>query len=233
MVCLAISLPNGKIVWRALCDLLLFGKLGLQKDLIMEKLLSLLGSIKPLSPGLTEYLRSKLQSIHFKKGKFLLRRGEVADRIFYIEKGLVRSYYVQGQKKISNWFMAEGKICMSVSSFLLQARSDDYLVALEDCETWSITYQELENIYDRFPEFEHHGRKITSDYYIWSEQRFQSILRKSPKQKLEHLLQTEPDLMNRANLRDLASYLNLSDRTFSRVREWHANRRPRKRRRKK
>jgi CRP/FNR family transcriptional regulator, anaerobic regulatory protein len=188
----------------------------------MEQLLGFLHSLKPLSPELDAHLRSILVCKRYRRGELLLRAGDVAKRIFYIEKGLVRSFYLHEAEEASNWFMKEGDVCISIVSFLEQKPSEDSLVALEDCETWGISYEQLNAIYDRFPEFKDHGLYITNKYYVWSEKRYRSILRTTPEYKYDHLLKTAPDIARRVTVKDLASFLNISERTFNRVRRDYA-----------
>src|ERR1700730_9244339 len=143
----------------------------------MEQLLHFLNSLERLSPALESHLRSILMFKKYGRSEYLLRGGDVAKRIFFIEKGLVRSFYLERAKESSNWFMKEGDVCISIVSFLEQEPSADSLIAMEDCETWGITHEQLEDTYARFPEFKHHGLQITSRYYVWSEKRYRSILR--------------------------------------------------------
>jgi len=184
----------------------------------MEKLLFILHRIASMSAALDAHLRSIIIYSNYRKGDLLLRAGETAKRIFFIEKGLVKSFYSENGVEASNWFMKEDDFCISVVSFLEQKPSEDALVALEDCETWGISHEQLEKTYKLFPEFERHGRIITGSYYVWSEKRYQSILRKPAPFKYARLMETEPDLLRRVPVKDLASFLNVSERTLSRIR---------------
>ncbi|HZE85050.1 MAG TPA: cyclic nucleotide-binding domain-containing protein [Puia sp.] len=184
----------------------------------MEKLIILLRGTARMSPTLEAHLRSILTPKKYKEGEILLREGEVSKRIFYIEKGLVRSYYEVGEKDVSNWFMKEGDICISVISFFGQLPSTDTIIALEDCELWGISHAQLEESYTLFPEFERHGRLISNRYYVMSEQRHQLIKRQTPIDKYTKLMDTNPDLISRITSLHLASFLNISDRTLRRIR---------------
>jgi CRP/FNR family transcriptional regulator, anaerobic regulatory protein len=184
----------------------------------MERLLFILHQIAPLSAALDLYLRSIIICIKYQKGEFLLNAGETANRIFYIEKGLVRSFYSDDGKETTNWFMKEDDFCISVVSFLEQQPSEDSLIALEDCVTWGISHEQLEKTYKLFPEFERHGRIITGKYYVWSELRYRSIIRKKGSEIYARLMETDPDIARRVPVKDLASFMNVSERTLSRIR---------------
>jgi CRP-like cAMP-binding protein len=194
----------------------------------MDKLIALLCSFAPLSPGLEAHLRKKLQPLHYKKWDFLLKAGEVANHILFLEIGLVRSYSIlmktkrdrktqrlkKVREEVSNWFMREGNIIISVESFLLRIAAEDWIQALEDCVCWGITHAELEETYRLFPEFERVGRLVTGVYYCKSEARHRSQRKQDSVEKYRYILDTEPDLLSRVQQRFLCSYLGMSRRTF-------------------
>jgi CRP/FNR family transcriptional regulator, anaerobic regulatory protein len=133
----------------------------------MEELIKLLKQFAPMSRELEEHLRGILRPLHFKKWDYLLTVGDVASHILYLEKGLVRSWSIIEKTKrskktkkvrkykveVSNWFMRQGNIVISVQSFLRQAPARDSIQAQEDCICWGITHAELEATYIEYPEF--------------------------------------------------------------------------------
>jgi len=189
----------------------------------------MLNAIRPLSAGLEARLRSIIRKRIYRKGELLLRIGEVSRHILYLRSGLVRSYYFYRGRQVSNWFMREGDVCVSILSFFEQIPAVDNIMALEDCECWGITFDELEETYALFPEFNLHGRLIDNKYYCWSERRNQSILRQTPGDKYAQLMEKDPDLVRRVPVNDLASFLNVSERTLYAIRRAHNT--PSKRRR--
>ena len=50
-----------------------------------------------------------------KKGEFIICEGEICDKLFYIEKGLVRIYRMEGDKEITTWFTKEGDFVLSTN----------------------------------------------------------------------------------------------------------------------
>ena len=193
----------------------------------MEELIRLLDGIAPLSRGLEGWLRSIIRQKCFNQDAFLLEKGQISRDILYIRRGLVRSYRVIRDREISKWFMKEGDICISILSFLRQAPAVDWIAALEDCECWGITYAELQQTYENHPEFNLHGRLITSDYYIRSELRNDAIMGQTPEDKYAQLMETNIDLMRRVQNNHLASFLNVSERTFYDIQRDYAERKRR------
>ncbi len=64
--------------------------------------------------------------------------------IHFIQKGLLWCYYSKQDKDLVSWFMKEGDTIVSPFIFYEQKPSVDYIQAIEDCELYYITYEELE-----------------------------------------------------------------------------------------
>jgi CRP-like cAMP-binding protein len=67
-----------------------------------------------------------------KKGEFIIEEGEICDKLYYIEKGLVRIYRIEGDKEITTWFTKEGDFVTTVNSFHFGLPSKEYFEAIED-----------------------------------------------------------------------------------------------------
>jgi len=180
----------------------------------MEQLFVLFDSIKVLSPELRAYIKSILVSRSVKKKEILLKEGQVARHIYFIEKGLVRSYRFKKGKERTSWFMKENDVCVSILSFFLQTPARETIEALEDCVIYYITYEELQKAYELFPEFNLHGRVILELYYQLSEKR-NEMREMSTLGRFEFLMERQPELMGRVSQKLLASYLNMEPETFS------------------
>jgi CRP-like cAMP-binding protein len=180
----------------------------------MEKLFKILLSLGKMSPALIAHLQKKLKPFNYKKGEHILKIGDTANLILFIEEGLVLSYYNVGEKQVSNWFMGKGEIFISVLSFHRRIPSVDAHIALTDCKCLGITCDELEEAFELFPEFERHGRKLEAEYYCLAEER-QIMLKRQPKEaKFKALMAQYPDLPQYATHEQMASYLDMGLRTF-------------------
>ena len=196
----------------------------------MEELIKLLQHVGPMSGRLERRLRRKIKPYYFKKGEYLLRAGEVAGHILFIKKGLVRSYSMIKGKEVSNWFMKERDIIISVESFLQQIPAFDSVMAIEDCECWGITHEQLEETYRIYPRFERTGRLITGTYYCRSEARQRSQRRQKPPAKYAYMMETDPDMVSRVLNKYMASYLDVSERTYGTIRKNYAEQKRRPKR---
>ena len=184
----------------------------------MESLINSLHSIHPLSDALRDHLYVILRRQEFSKKELLLRNGNTSKQILFIESGLVRCYYIREGEEISAWFMKEDNVIISVESFFRQQPSHENIQAIEDTVVYSISYQQLQDIYRKYFEFNFVGRVITENYYTLSERRLYSIRLQTAEARYNYMLTHHSDLVNRLPVKYLASYLGITRETLSRIR---------------
>src|ERR1700730_4004886 len=109
----------------------------------LKSLLNFLDSIHPLSEELKNYFIQTVKIKEIPKKKYLLRAGHINSTICFIQKGLLRCYQVNDKEEVSTWFMKEGDVIISVSSFYHQKVSTEYIHALEDSVLYYVSYSEL------------------------------------------------------------------------------------------
>ena len=177
-----------------------------------------LNSIYEMSEGLKMHLSGILKKRTVAKKQYLLKTGHVCNSIYFIDKGLVRCFYLKEDKEVCSWFMKDGDVIVSVESFFTQRPSYEMIQALEDCTLYYINYNELQYIYRNFTEFNFIGRVLTEKYYSLSEQRLFSLRMQRAQERYEYLREHDNELLLRVPSKYIASYLSISEETLSRIR---------------
>jgi CRP-like cAMP-binding protein len=189
----------------------------------MKELLDFLCSIAadagwPLSVGCLNYLQGIVKTTSLKSDEFLLKEGQKCENLYFIQKGLLKCFYVVHDTPVSDWFFGEQEAVVSVDSFYDQVPSEDFIQALEDTDLFYISFNDLAYLYRNFVEFNVIGRILTNKYLrIWHRQA-RNIRMLNAGERYSFLLQRQPELIKRVPLRDLASYLDMSRETISRIR---------------
>ena len=183
----------------------------------MEALIQYLDTIQPLSSGLRDHLSATVQAKVLKKKEFLLRAGRVCEYIYFIEKGLLRCFYLKDETEVSSWFMKEGDVAIAINSFFNQTPSYESIQAIEATQLYYISYEDLQLIYKLFPEFNIVARLLTQRYYSLSEERLYSIRMQRAEERYNFLLQNVPELVRRVPASYIASYLSITLETLSRI----------------
>ncbi len=152
------------------------------------------------------------------KGTLLLEEGKTCKYLNFLESGFARAFYYQDGKKITSWFAFENDIVASMYSFTTQKPSFENIEIIENSVFHSIYFEQLEKLYRKYPEFNLIGRLLIEKYFIELEERILSLQIQPAKERYQKILKNQPELLQRASLGHIASYLGISQETLSRIR---------------
>ena len=154
----------------------------------------------------------------YKKGTVILKEGEICNHLYFIKKGFARGFISQNGKDITSWFAFENDVATPFYSFVTRKPGFENIEILEDSTLYAISYENIQQLYRQFPEFNLIGRIVTEKYYIELMTRTISFQFQSAKERYLQLLTNQPQLLHRASLGLIASYLGISQETLSRIR---------------
>lgn len=164
-----------------------------------------------------EWALKLLFSKKVKKGEFIIQAGEICDKFYYIEKGLVRIYRMEGEKEITTWFTKEGDFIASVDSFQLGLPSKEYLEAIEDCVIYYInkkSYLYLTGLSTNFAQFSI-NELLNSLCEFQNQCVFLRTL--SAPNRLKYIEKEHPYLLARVKKKYLCSFLNIEATYLSKL----------------
>jgi CRP-like cAMP-binding protein len=154
------------------------------------------------------------------KNQFLLAEGKICDEYLYLEKGYMRSFaYDTEGNEVTTWFCSPGQVVFEVSSFFNRTRSKENIQALTDCEGWYINYEQLNNLFHTLPQFREFGRSILVKGFSELKTRMLSMITETAEERYAQLLKTNPEIFQQAPLKNIASYLGITDTSLSRIRK--------------
>lgn len=182
----------------------------------MEDLLAFLNSIRPLSPALRNTLIDMLKTKAVAAGDYILKEGSICNKICFVEKGLFACFYLAEKNDVASWFMKEGDVFISVSSFFDQAVSRESIIALEDSIVWYVTYNEYVFLKNTFPEFDGIRGDLLEYYYKLADYRQYITLAQSAKRRFEFFFEKFPELAKIVPDKYAAAYLAMEPSTFCR-----------------
>src|SRR6187200_2326301 len=173
----------------------------------------------PLSEGIKDYFRKHSYACSFRKGKLLLKAGQVCEHIYFIKKGAVRGFIKEGKKDITTWITAENEVVSSISALDVREPAFENMQAIENCELIALTYTDFQDLYIKFPEFNIVARKVLQKYYQDAEGRAFIVRLTNPENKYRLFITRYGHLANRIPLKYIASFLGITLETLSRVRK--------------
>ena len=152
-----------------------------------------------------------------KKGEFYLREGQLANKVSFVEKGLFRLFYqLNGEEKIMLFF-SESQLMTDYFGFLTNTASIRPIQAIEDSVIYSIEKSNLNKLFDYSKNWERIGRHLAESAYVTSVLRANRLLHDDFNTRVQTFMDESPSLMQRVPQYMIASYLNMTPETLSRV----------------
>jgi CRP-like cAMP-binding protein len=183
----------------------------------LPQLISVLGDV-PLNKAehLAQFFEPKIYPKHY----FLLRENEVANEYCLLGSGLFRSWTTNTEnEEVTLAFFAPGQIVAEPWSFFTRVPSRETIQALTDSEGWSISYEQVQTAFHAQPEFREFGRRLLLGAYSRLKERMLSAVHHTADERYRNLLKQEPDIFQHAQLRQIASFLGVTDSSLSRIRK--------------
>jgi len=184
-----------------------------------SKLISFIEQVIPIPRPRVEEIASHFQDIQIRKNEFFIQQGKVCVNYLFLENGFIRSYTLDlDGNEVTTEFYSNNQVVFEVGSFFQKTPSKESFQALEDSHGWYIDFGQLQTLFHSIPEFREFGRMILVKGFISFKQRALSLINESAEQRYATLIQSRPEIFQRAPLKYIASYLGITDTSLSRIR---------------
>ena len=161
----------------------------------------------------------KLRRREFARKTSIITAGSVASSLYFIESGLLRTYYLLNGKEVNTYFACDKQFISSYSSFINQSASFEFLEAIEDSTVYELSYQDLSQLYTESGNFEKLGRILAEQNYLCVLDRTLGMQTKTAKQKyLDFIQDYEQKIVQRVPQHQIASFLGMAPESLSRIR---------------
>src|SRR3954469_19635417 len=91
-----------------------------------------------LSQQSREAFRAVMRYKSLPKGFTLVKPGSVCNALYFVERGLTRTFYVKDGKDVTDWFSMENTIACSIISFVSRKPDRRGIELLEDSALWAL-----------------------------------------------------------------------------------------------
>ncbi|MCO4291940.1 Crp/Fnr family transcriptional regulator [Solitalea sp. MAHUQ-68] len=166
-----------------------------------------------------ELILSKFTATTFKAKEFLLSEEKICASVYFITKGLVRTYYVRDGKEITTYLACDDQFISAYTSFITQSASVEMMQAIEETEVLSVSYKNMQELYQAVPNWQVIGRLLAEYNYICMADRVLKLQGIPAKEKYANFLATSPfKIVQRTPMIHIASYLGITPESLSRIR---------------
>ncbi len=157
---------------------------------------------------------------HLKVGRNaqILRQGEVCGHVYFIASGCLQVYvYDSNYNETTRDIALEGQWCSELISFGGQKPATENIRAIEDSNLLAINFQGFQKLMETVPPFALVYKQLLEASYANSVYRINTLVSLSALEKIKWLMDNRPVLMQRVSSKIIASYLGISQETYSRL----------------
>ncbi len=165
-----------------------------------------------------DVLESILVPMKFAKGDMILKEGEVCRHIYFIDKGLVRQFYIKHGKEVTEHLGDDHSIFMCIESLFKEIPTQLQVEALEPCMIYALPKDRLERVALHNVNIQILYRKILEESLILSQVHADLVRFETAQDRYRRMCKLYPQVILRAPLLFIASYLQMTPETLSRVR---------------
>lgn len=188
-------------------------------ELLKETVAAVVNSRFPeMTPEGRKILENLAERRDLNKGEMLIHQGQVSRYIVFVAKGMLRQYYFKNGKEVTEHFSYEGCILMCIESLLKQEPTRLVAEALEPSTVYLLPYDRLLKLSEDIREINIFYRKVLEFSLITSQIKADSWRFETARERYNLLMKTHPEVIKRAPLSHIASYLLMTPETLSRVR---------------
>ena len=188
-------------------------------ELLKETVAAVVNSRFPeMTPEGRKILENLAERRDLNKGEMLIHQGQISRYIVFVAKGMLRQYYFKNGKEVTEHFSYEGCILMCIESLLKQEPTRLVAEALEPSTVYLLPYDRLLKLSEDIREINIFYRKILEFSLITSQIKADSWRFETARERYNLLMKTHPEVIKRAPLSHIASYLLMTPETLSRVR---------------
>ena len=154
----------------------------------------------------------------FLKGDYLLKANNVCSKSYWVESGIIRKFYLHQDKEVTTEFFFKDDLAISFDSYILQKPSREYIQALTDTVVNVTDYASFQSTKIKRPQLQELDFLLTEYYTLWLEEKVFELHTRNATQRYEAMLKKSPHIVQQVQLTQIASYLNISLETLSRIR---------------
>ena len=163
--------------------------------------------------------------VSIKKKEVLIDVGSSSEELYFIRKGLIRSYHINSKgEEITFRLITEHELVANVDAILYKQPSRYCYEAMEDSTFFSLSYDAVQKIFSENPKLNARRKYLFQAVIKKAYERIESLVLLTPVERYEKFLEDYPDLSNRVPDKYIAHVLGITPVSLSRIRKRIASR---------
>lgn len=183
-----------------------------------DTFLDALNRISPLAPAAWHDVATLAQARTVPPNQHLLRPGSLARNCIFIQRGLLREYYVdRNGKEATRRFCSAGEVSGSLADLLAQAPAAVAIETLHTCQILELDWSAVNALSHRHPSLMLLMRRVAEGLYVQKMQREFEMLTLSAAERYTRFAHNSPVLEAQLPRHMVASYLGITPVHLSRI----------------
>lgn len=153
------------------------------------------------------------------KQHVLVDFGDISREVYFINKGLLRFYYIADDgKEVTGFVFQDGMMAGSHESFFSQQPSLQVLETIEASELLVLPHDALEHLYQEVPKVNIFVRKLLEQRMAHAQKVVASLIMQKPADRYQEYQRLHPGLESRIPQHMLATFMGITPVSLSRIR---------------
>lgn len=159
-----------------------------------------------------------VEPIKLLRGKNVIKENEVCQNVYFIQKGLILKTYVKNGVTMTEDIVHEGDIITSEASLYNGVPTIHTASVVEPAVIHVLAYNVLKDMIDSIPEISKLIIAIDHQLMLRAKKQEDRLRFESSRNRYIKLIDQDPEVIRRAPLHNVASFLQMTPETLSRVR---------------
>ncbi|PYF01595.1 Crp/Fnr family transcriptional regulator [Ureibacillus chungkukjangi] len=166
-------------------------------------------------------ISESLRIEEYKKGKYLLRQGELSSiKCYFVLEGCVRQFFIdESGKEVTSNFYTEEQAIPVINEKTQGDLAKYFLVCVENCIIVVGDVATENMMFNKYPQLEMMIRKMMEINIGEMQEQFGGFISSSPEERYKTVLRQRPHLIDRVPQHQLASYLGITPESLSRIKK--------------
>ena len=152
------------------------------------------------------------------KNELLLEQGQTSQQTFFIGKGCIRIFFINEEgKDVTRYIAFENQFATALVSFITKMPAQENIQVIEKSELLTITHEDFNHLMKIIPQWREFYSNYLEKAYVNNTNRLMSFLTLDATERYKQLMSINPQIIQRLSNRIVATYLNISQETLSRL----------------
>lgn len=163
-------------------------------------------------------LVENIEFVSYPAKEKIAEEGRRCPYIYFLESGITRSYIEREAKEITLWISVENTLIPPFSSLTRTETSKVSVETVEKCIIGRISKNCLKHLFTSDIALANLGRELIENILSETDRYFTDYYWMTKQQQYRFFLSRTPDLLQRLSLQQIASFLNVTPQSLSRIR---------------